>query len=178
MERVDVRALASLLYSAEDDNDDSDDETKTPHTGTTSPADLSCSSSTSQVRGSTMSIKVTNSAEETWDDDDGEEQKTDPRPRPEYEVNYRQRVTANQIFLPMSLGGPEEDLVVKIELPGVLFTQVTLEVTSDTLILASPVHYLHLPLPRPVDQRKGVATWDPTTHTLVVTLPTVTRPIV
>ncbi|KAK3881135.1 hypothetical protein Pcinc_014423 [Petrolisthes cinctipes] len=176
MEHVDVRALASLLYTAEDD---SDDETIMPHTGTTSPAALSCSSSTSQVKGSTMSIKVTNSAEETWDDDDddGEEQKTDPRPQPEYEFNYRQRVTANQIFLPMSLGGSEEDLVVKVELPGVLFTQVTLEVTSDTLILTSPVHYLHLPLPRPVDQRKGVATWDPTTHTLVVTLPTVTRPI-
>lgn len=76
----------------------------------------------------------------------------------------------------MSLGGPEEDLVVKVELPGVLFTQVTLEVTSDTLTLASPVHYLLLPLPRPVDQRKGVATWDPTTHTLVITLPTVSRP--
>lgn len=25
----------------------------------------------------------------------------DPRPQPEYEVNYRQRVTANQVYLPV-----------------------------------------------------------------------------
>ena len=67
----------------------------------------------------------------------------------------------------------EEDVVVRVELPGELLTEVTLEVTSTTLNLASPTYYLHLTLPRPVNQRKGVATWDPTTHTLVVTLPTV-----
>ncbi|XP_042866372.1 uncharacterized protein LOC122249509 [Penaeus japonicus] len=99
----------------------------------------------------------------------------DPRPRPEYEVNYRQRVTANQVYLPLSSltsdGRGEEDLVIRVVLPGDLFTEVDLEVTSATLRLASPNHLLHLPLPRQVDQRKGVATWDPNTHTLVVTLP-------
>lgn len=43
-------------------------------------------------------------SEETWDEEKEEDegQKTDPRPQPEYEINYRQRVTANQIFLPVS----------------------------------------------------------------------------
>ncbi|XP_047492034.1 dynein axonemal assembly factor 6-like [Penaeus chinensis] len=99
----------------------------------------------------------------------------DPRPQPEYEVNYRQRVTANQVYLPLSSlasnGRGEEDLVVRVVLPGDLFTEVNLEVTSSTLRLASPNHLLHLPLPRQVDQRNGVATWDPNAHTLVVTLP-------
>lgn len=78
------------------------------------------------------------------------------------------------ILLQISMGrAGEEDVVVHIKLPGELLTEVTLEVTSTTLNLASPTYYLHLTLPRPVNQRKGVATWDPTTHTLVVTLPTV-----
>lgn len=70
----------------------------------------------------------------------------------------------------------EEDVVVRIDLPGELLIEVTLEVTSTTLTLTSPNYHLHLTLPRPVNQRKGVATWDPTTHTLVVTLP-ITNPM-
>lgn len=73
----------------------------------------------------------------------------------------------------ISMGGAgEEDVVVRVELPGELLIDVTLEVTTTTLNLTSPNYYLHITLPRPVNQRKGVATWDPATHTLVVTLPT------
>lgn len=97
----------------------------------------------------------------------------DPRPEPHYEVTFRERVTPSSVYLPISMGqAGEEDVVVRIGLPGELLIEVTLEVTTTTLNLTSPNYYLHLTLPRPVNQRKGVATWDPTTHTLVVTLPT------
>ncbi|KAK8745583.1 hypothetical protein OTU49_000273, partial [Cherax quadricarinatus] len=96
---------------------------------------------------------------------------SDPRPPPEYQVTFRHRVSASHIFLPVSVAG-EEDVVVRVLLPGTLLTQITLEVTSTIFRLASPSHYLHIPLPRPVLQREGVATWDPSTYTLTVTLPT------
>ncbi|XP_042224994.1 dynein axonemal assembly factor 6-like isoform X2 [Homarus americanus] len=104
------------------------------------------------------------------------EEVSDPRPQPEYDVTYKHRVSAAHVYLPVSsmvMGGAgEEDLVVRVVLPGAHLMEVTLEVTPTDLRLASPTHYLHLHLPRPVHQQKGVATWDPSTHTLTITLPT------
>ncbi|XP_045620924.2 uncharacterized protein Dnaaf6 [Procambarus clarkii] len=102
-------------------------------------------------------------------------EESDPRPPPEYQVTFRHLVSASHVFLPVSVAGVE-DVVVRVVLPGTLLTEVTLEVTSTTLRLASPAHYLHIPLPRPVLQRQGVASWDPSTHTLTVTLPTAHSP--
>ncbi|MPD00460.1 Protein PIH1D3 [Portunus trituberculatus] len=121
-----------------------------------------------------MSGSSSMSHEDTWKEALDDIGISDPRPQPQYEVTFRERVTPSQVCLPISMGNAgEEDVVVRVELPGELLTEVTLEVTSTTLNLTSPTYHLHLPLPRPVNQRKGVATWDPTAHTLVVTLPTV-----
>ena len=62
--------------------------------------------------------------------------------------------------------------MVKVRLPGDALKDVTLEVTSSVLRLASPSYRLHLHLPVKVDERQGVAAWDPATDTLSITIPT------
>ncbi|XP_071551298.1 dynein axonemal assembly factor 6 [Panulirus ornatus] len=188
---VDVRALADLLHHSTEDDDPSEETSHRSSSGMT-PGDLAGSSSTISRRDQTQLTRPTASKVasaqtdllgDIWKVEEvmvGHLEETcDPRPQPKYEVNYRQRVSASHVYLPMSSLGMsgEEDLIVRVELPGDLLTDVNLEVTCNTLRLDSPGHYLHFHFPQPVDQHKGVATWDPTTHTLVVTLPTIHHPL-
>ncbi|XP_064084992.1 dynein axonemal assembly factor 6-like [Macrobrachium nipponense] len=193
---VDIRALAEILSNPDEDHDDDDDveESKsdrknagaTPGTiGSKSHGSVKSSKRRHRARHPAGNRRNKDILGDIWDIDEIRsehiEEQFDPRAKPEYEITYRQRLSANNVYLPMSNlatnGRGEEDLVVRVILPGDLLTEVTLEVTSSTLNLASPNHLLHLPLPRSVDQSKGVATWDPSTHTLMVTLPELDQPL-
>nr|XP_027229911.1 protein PIH1D3-like [Penaeus vannamei] len=200
---LDVRALSALLSLSDVDDDEIEASRRKKGGKDLTPASLAGITKGSNARSGTDVAKSAGCRESTktksvsgntsldsllgdvWEVEEVKlgqcVEPADPRPQPEYEVNYRQRVTANQVYLPLSSLAPdgrgEEDLVVRIVLPGDLFTDVNLEVTSSTLRLASPNHLLHLPLPRQVDQRKGVATWDPNAYTLVVTLPVSAQPL-
>uniref|UniRef100_A0A0P4WGE4 PIH1D1/2/3 CS-like domain-containing protein n=1 Tax=Scylla olivacea TaxID=85551 RepID=A0A0P4WGE4_SCYOL len=174
---LDVQALAALLYPRGEEEDDYEEQSPTK---SVTPADLGTNSfkvkQDQHFRQPATDTPGLSSMthEDAWKEELDDSIISDPRPQPQYEVTFRERVTPSQVCLPISMGKTgEEDIVVRVELPGELLTEVTLEVTSTTLNLASPTYYLHLPLPRPVNQRRGVATWDPTAHTLVVTLPTV-----
>nr|XP_045620924.1 uncharacterized protein LOC123772068 [Procambarus clarkii] len=196
---VEVRALASLLRSDEDEDDEDEDNTHSAVADLT-PGDLAVSTTSvisSGSKGTRSSSQVTRSSSQVtrtsaevnidhpdllgdiWEVEEVRPghcwEESDPRPPPEYQVTFRHQVSASHVFLPVSVAGVE-DVVVRVVLPGTLLTEVTLEVTSTTLRLASPAHYLHIPLPRPVLQRQGVASWDPSTHTLTVTLPTAHSP--
>ncbi|KAG7177065.1 PIH1D3-like [Homarus americanus] len=175
---VEVRAIASFLKSPHDPEDEDDDVTHTSVSGVT-PADLVTGSYLTKAPAKVTNLppevtRLSTKVEEVRSSQ-GEEV-SDPRPQPEYDVTYKHRVSAAHVYLPVSsmvMGGAgEEDLVVRVVLPGAHLMEVTLEVTPTDLRLASPTHYLHLHLPRPVHQQKGVATWDPSTHTLTITLPT------
>ncbi|XP_068226126.1 dynein axonemal assembly factor 6-like [Palaemon carinicauda] len=192
---VDIRALAEILSNPDEDYDEDEEDFKTSktdrnHKGPTPGAIGRKShnvrpSKSHHARDSVDSKRTKDVLGDIWEPEEIRpehcEEQFDPRTKPEYEVTYRQRLSANNVYLPMSNmatnGRGEEDLVVRVTLPGDLLTEVTLEVTSSTLNLASPNHLLHLPLPRSVDQSKGVATWDPSTCTLMVTLPELDQPL-
>ncbi|XP_066942342.1 dynein axonemal assembly factor 6-like [Macrobrachium rosenbergii] len=192
---VDIRALAEILSNPDEDRYDDDgieaSKSDRKHTGAT-PGTIGSKSRSSvkpnksrRARTSAENKRSKDTLGDIWEIDEVRpehcEEQFDPRTKPEYEITYRQRLSANNVYLPMSNlatnGRGEEDLVVRVILPGDLLTEVTLEVTSSTLNLASPNYLLHLPLPRSVDQGKGVATWDPSTHTLMVTLPELDQPL-
>ncbi|KAK7071913.1 Protein pih1d3, partial [Halocaridina rubra] len=190
---IDVKKLVQLVAPRTDDDDD-DIEASIAHgkknSGIT-PASIGYNNTKPNTFKQTDKNSTSNTKKKDdilgniWDieevQSDQRVEPSDPRTRPKYDITYRQRLSASQVYLPISSAGfkghGEEDLIVKVIIPGDLLTEVTLEVNSSTLDLASPNYLLHLPLPRSVDQRKGVATWDPTEHTLMVTLPVLDTPL-
>ena len=114
--------------------------------------------------------------EELAEDDGLVIDKSDKRKRPEYDILYKQDVSANDCFLGLD---QEKDLgtaccreiVVKITLPDEEFKNLDLDVTKTRLTVQSRKHILPLPLPYPVDHKNGNAKWDAKKSMLSVTLP-------
>jgi HSP20 family molecular chaperone IbpA len=117
-----------------------------------------------------------------WDEDEVDEDDglvidpSDKRKRPEYEILYKQEVSANDCFLGLDM---EKDvgttccneIVVKITLPGETMKDLDLDVQKTRLTVQSRKHILPLPLPYPVDHKNGSAKWDGAKSLLSVTLP-------
>ncbi|EEQ98006.1 mapk, putative [Perkinsus marinus ATCC 50983] len=87
--------------------------------------------------------------------------KEDPRPAPEYEVLYRQEVSANDMFLNLQDTDPSSDrctdITVKIYLPNTQLKDISLDVLKERIMLQAPKYRLSLPLPYAVDEEKGNA---------------------
>ena len=117
-------------------------------------------------------------SKDIWDADEvpvnGYGADNDPRKRPEYEILYKQAVTAEDMFIGLSGRDPSsgscEDLVVRITLPGTTGKQIELDVLPQFLDLRTPVYRLGLHLPHPVDDKSGNAKWDADAGVLAVTL--------
>lgn len=109
------------------------------------------------------------------DDDDGGA--PDPRKRPDFEVLFKQKVGAEDVFLGMSGTTPSsihcDTLVVKVKLPGATLRDVDLDVTETRILVATATHRLSTYLPLRVRHKEGKAQWDGAKETLSVTLPIV-----
>ncbi|KAF4682513.1 hypothetical protein FOZ60_010448 [Perkinsus olseni] len=101
--------------------------------------------------------------------------KSDPRPAPEYEILYRQELSANDMFLNLHDTDPSSDrctdITVKIYLPNTQLKDISLDVLRERILLQAPKYRLSLPLPYAVDEEKGNAKWDKLRGCLSVTLP-------
>jgi len=98
----------------------------------------------------------------------------DPRPQPDYDILYSQRVTSEDIFLQMGNKTPMtascENMTIKIKLPETKMADVELDVKTKFLDCRTPRYKLGLHLPHPVDSKSGNAKWDGKNDTLIVTL--------
>ena len=115
-----------------------------------------------------------------WDVDDVAEAKEeidDGREMPEYEILYKQLVSAEDQYLGIGQKHEGSDctdaLVVLVELPGTKFRDVTLDVTETVMTVRSPKFKLNLSLPRRVNSDEGNAKWDGDKFQLRVQLPVV-----
>jgi len=99
---------------------------------------------------------------------------SDPRKTPQYDTHYRQSVTTEDVFLQMGNKTPGtascEDLIVEIHLPDEDYHKVQLDLKKQLLDLSSPIYFLHLGLPHPIDPRAGNAKWDQKNEKLTITL--------
>nr|CUU97562.1 hypothetical transcript [Hymenolepis microstoma] len=98
----------------------------------------------------------------------------DPRPQPEYEIHYKQDVSAEDMYLQM---GPKnattaccEYLVVSVKLPKTTKDEIKLDVKEQFLDLRSKKFKLGLHLPNPVKPESSKAKWMPEKSTLEITL--------
>ena len=99
---------------------------------------------------------------------------TDPRPTPEYEMNFSQSVHSEDVFLGMgnkNLSSAScENLVVRVKLNGTeSSSQIQVDLKVGVLTVATPKYYLSLSLPNPVDDKMTHVQWDIDTDTLVLT---------
>ncbi|KAL5111553.1 Dynein assembly factor 6 axonemal [Taenia crassiceps] len=98
----------------------------------------------------------------------------DPRPQPEYEIHFKQDVSAEDMFLQM---GPKnattaccEYMVVTVKLPATSKEEIKLDVTEQFLDLRTKKFKLDLHLPNPVKPESSRAKWLSEKSTLEVTL--------
>ncbi|KAK5646646.1 hypothetical protein RI129_005110 [Pyrocoelia pectoralis] len=99
---------------------------------------------------------------------------SDWRKSPQWDVSYKQQVTASDVYLQMSAKSTStascEDMILTIHLPEEDFRNIDLKITETCLKLVSPKYRLEVPLQQPVDPQRGNAQWDKDSEKLIVTL--------
>ncbi|KAK4880243.1 hypothetical protein RN001_008389 [Aquatica leii] len=99
---------------------------------------------------------------------------SDWRKTPQWDISYKQKVTASDVFLQMGAKSPAtascEDMILKIHLPEEDHRNIDLKIKESSITLVSPKYKLDAPLPHPVDPQRGNAQWDQDAENLVVTL--------
>ncbi|EFN80525.1 protein PIH1D3 [Harpegnathos saltator] len=173
----DLEALRNLICPPEDDPDVEDD---LPQAGARNlgPASIGApSTEVSQVhpgphaplRGADDDIWHPSEAIDTQSSQD-----YDLRTVPEYEMKFKQAVTAEDIYLGMGFKTPGtascEWLSVLVKLPRETREKVELSVESEAIDVRSSRYRLHLPTPHPVDPNASSAKWHSDTSTLEINL--------
>ncbi|KAJ3340208.1 Protein pih1d3 [Gonapodya sp. JEL0774] len=141
-----------------------------------SPASRSSTSSKKSKRDIRQDMSI-------WDDDEIEdvvdavkdEVLLDPRERPTYDIRYRQNVDSADVFLGMSGKANSsmhaDEMVVEVDLPAVqAVKELEIEVQDTLVDIRSQKYRLHLPLPKPVDDKSAKARWDTGKHVLSISL--------
>lgn len=97
---------------------------------------------------------------------------------PEYNIIYKQTVSPEDIYLPLSNKTPAttscEEICIEIQLPDetVDIDQMALDVRDTGVDLQTPVYRLNVPFPQPIDPDHGKAEWDNARKLLTLTLRT------
>jgi len=106
------------------------------------------------------------------------EETEDGRPQPEYEIVFKQSVSAEDMFLgidPLRNAGVacSDALVLKVQLPDTKLSEIDLDVRPTFVRVLAPSYRLKAYLPERVDEQKGDAKWDAAKGQLTVTLPVI-----
>ncbi|XP_018576801.1 protein PIH1D3 [Anoplophora glabripennis] len=172
------------LFNPKTDNSDSEDEVETNQSGpsTLNPSHLAKPSLSGEEKNINPYSKIEEKGKrrEILDPEDPdfafEDDHTtrDWKKAPVWDVKYKQQVTAEDVFLQMGFKSPTtascEDMIITIHLPEEKHQNIDLKIVKDRLTLISPRFYLDLPLPHPVDPKRGNAQWYKDQENLTVTL--------
>jgi hypothetical protein len=119
---------------------------------------------------------LTKPENEIWTDKDFLEEKIveDDRPKPQFEILYKQSVGTEDLYL--GLSGKDissnscDQLLVKIWLPDTQLKEIGLEVKEQSLHIQTPKFLLNHILPYKVIKDKNEAKWDKEKGLLLVTV--------
>lgn len=88
----------------------------------------------------------------------------DPRPQPEYTINFRQDVSPEDVFLQLGNKTPGtascECLVIRVRLPGETASTTTVDLQQRHLDVRAYRWRLSLFLPHPVKEKEAKARWE------------------
>ncbi|XP_053987312.1 dynein axonemal assembly factor 6 isoform X1 [Hylaeus volcanicus] len=177
----DIKALQNLI-SPPIDNSDSEDDL--PQAG----ARKLCFSGPSDIGAQTVANGAPENAgphgplkegpDDIWHPSEADKaqysETCDPREVPEYEMKFKQAVSAEDVFLGMGFKTPStascEWLAILVKMPQESRDRVELTVESDAIDVRSPRYRLHLATPHPVDPSVSSAKWHTDVSALEVTL--------
>ncbi|XP_029040699.2 dynein axonemal assembly factor 6 [Osmia bicornis bicornis] len=98
----------------------------------------------------------------------------DPRKVPEYEMKFKQSVSAEDVFLGMGFKTPStsscEWLSISVRMPEETREKIELSVEPEAIDVRSPRYRLHLATPHPVDPNSSTAKWHGDNSTLEIVL--------
>ncbi|KYQ47378.1 Uncharacterized protein CXorf41 [Trachymyrmex zeteki] len=173
---ADLQALQNLICPSKDD---SDSENDLPQAGARKlgPSDIGTPSDPPQDHLGPHAL-LQSKGDDIWHPSEAVDtqslQDYDPRKVPEYEMKFKQAVTAEDVYLGMGFKTPStascEWLSVLVKLPQEMREKVELSVESEAIDVRSPRYRLHLPTPHSVDPNASSAKWHSDTSTLEVTL--------
>jgi hypothetical protein len=125
-----------------------------------------------------------NKDNQIWGDEDFKEQKIkeDDRPKPNFEILYKQTVNTGDVYLGMSGKSNSslscDHLLFKIWLPNTNLKEIGLEVKEQSIHLQTPNHLLNHILPYKVDKDHSEAKWDKEKGLLLVTLKIIKQDVI
>ncbi|XP_072156203.1 dynein axonemal assembly factor 6 [Bemisia tabaci] len=182
MDAFNIQDLANLLKPPPEDESSSEDDL--PPSGLTKlgPGSIGTkvSISTSNQEHNHSQRELLKESDCIWREDELALQKVpydpheDPREKPAYDIIYQQSVTPEDIFLQIGPKTPAsascEAMVLKIDMPGELSSEICCDVKKQHMDVRSPRYRLALPLPHPVHHKICKAQWNESTSQLIVTL--------
>ncbi|XP_071856627.1 dynein axonemal assembly factor 6 isoform X2 [Bombus fervidus] len=171
-----LKALQELINPLKNDSDSEDD---LPQAGARKlgPGDIGTRNGKFQDRsGPHAPLKA--EADDIWHPSEAVAAQSteayDPRKVPEYEMKFKQAVTAEDVFLGMGFKTPGtascEWLSVLVKMPQEVREKIELSVETEAIDVRSPRYRLHLETPHPVDPNASSAKWHSDISTLEVTL--------
>jgi len=184
-----IEALNNLLSAGQEDPEDFKDNS---HSGSVlNPGNIGGSKEKKEVakpytkiqttineRNTTGGTKPTKAATDIWSVDEVKDivvDKKENRLEPEYEILFRQKVGAEDVYLGMSDMDPSstkcQELLMKVKLPKTVFKDVSLDVTEQAVCVQTSKYFLYHYLPYPVNEKEGKAQWLSDKNILQIILP-------
>ncbi|XP_054284852.1 dynein axonemal assembly factor 6 [Macrosteles quadrilineatus] len=178
----DIKKLADLLKVEGEDSSSDDD---IPRCSKLGPGDIQPKSKINirvpdEDNETEKSKKTKKDPQDIWDIEEVQvvpfcdDASYDPRPRPEFDIRYRQAVSSEDVFLQLGRKTPAtascEVMVIEMCLEGERKEDIDLQVTKHHLDLRSPMYRLSLPLPHPADPDHSTAEWQTTKSLLTVSV--------
>ncbi|CAD1468260.1 unnamed protein product [Heterotrigona itama] len=171
-----LKALEELINPTKNDSDSEDD---LPQAGARKlgPGDIGIQNGKSQDHlGPHAPLKA--EGDDIWHPSEAVVSEStevyDPRKVPEYEMKFKQAVTAEDVFLGMGFKTPGtascEWLSVLVKMPQEAREKIELSVETETIDVRSPRYRLHLKTPHSVDPNASSAKWHSDTSTLEIIL--------
>ncbi|XP_020294661.1 protein PIH1D3 [Pseudomyrmex gracilis] len=175
---TDLKALQNLICPPKNDSDTNvDDDLPQMGARKLGPGDIDVTTDSSEDHSGPYA-PLQGANDDIWHPAEATDissvQDYDSRNVPEYEMKFKQSVTAEDIYLGMGFKTSStascEWLSVLVKLPEETREKVELSVESEAIDVRSPRYRLHLPTPHTVDPNASSAKWHNDTSTLEVTL--------
>ncbi|XP_063724987.1 dynein axonemal assembly factor 6-like [Symsagittifera roscoffensis] len=175
-----ITQLQDLLKDPDETNDSSDDELDTGVIKQAKATPGSIGANSSKTSANLNPAKpVEKDPNDIWDETEVDEKPVvdldDPRAQPEYDLNYSQNVSSEDMFLQMGYKTPStacaDNLILKIWLDVSTAKDIELDVKPELVDCRTKSHRLTLSLPHPIDEKRAKAQFDVDTSVLTLTLP-------
>ncbi|XP_076627298.1 dynein axonemal assembly factor 6 [Colletes latitarsis] len=174
----DIKALQDLISPPKDS--DSDDDLPQAGARKLGPGHIGVENATNVISGQHAGphAPLEEGTDDIWHPSEADaahiSEAYDPREVPEYEMKFKQAVTAEDVFLSMGFKTPStascEWLSILVKMPRESHDKIELNVESEAIDVRSPRYRLHLATPHPVDPSVSSARWHADASALEVIL--------